>query len=105
MGYEVHGLTDQVGLWYVLHFQRQRVSGEFCTIYSSYRYRSARGREKRNNSFLYIVEQLQIEVEVTLTAVEVSAHWPVHLLFAQHNLLLSTVSALQLNLAATVIGG
>lgn len=69
----------------------------------SYRYRSAKGRERRSNYFPYIVEQLQIQAEVTLTA-EVSDHWPANLLFTQYNLL-STVSASQINLAVAVTSG
>lgn len=81
--------------------------GEFCSIYSHLDHHTGTEVPKGGKGGVILSPMLWNgdRAEVTLTAVEVSAHQPVNLLFAQHELLLSTVSALQINLAVTVTGG
>lgn len=108
MGYQVHGLEDQVGLCEVLQNQGEGMKGEFCSIYPHLDHHTGTEVPQGGKGGAVLSPTLwnsnRNELKWPLTAAEVSAHWPVNSRFTQYNLLLSAVTALQINLTVTVTG-
>lgn len=93
----------------VLQNQREGMKGEFWSIYPHLDHHTGTEVPRGGKGGAVLSPTLsnsnRCELKWPLTAAEVSAHWPVNPRLAQYNLLLSAVTALQINLSVTVTGG